>query len=137
MRVVNGKEKSLCVWARGGGFRGNERERGCLKESVCILPGHGVPSWGCWGCVGGAVRGGTAESQVVPGRSLGAWDHLAWHRSGACCPSLGWALPLHCSHGRPSPHWSARMSPSGLEPHNTNPRIHTTMNGGIQGAPLM
>lgn len=66
MRVVNGKEKSFCVWARGGGFRGNERERGCLKESVCILPGHGVPSWGCWGCVGGAVRGGTAESQVVP-----------------------------------------------------------------------
>lgn len=37
-----------------------------MRESVCFLPGHGVPSWGCWGCVGGAVRGGTAESQVVP-----------------------------------------------------------------------
>lgn len=30
---------------------------------------------------------------------------------------------LH-SHGRPSPRWSARMSLFGLEPHNTNPRIH-------------
>lgn len=30
---------------------------------------------------------------------------------------------LH-SHGRPWPHWSARMSPFGLELHNTNPRIH-------------
>lgn len=28
------------------------------------------------------------------------------------------------SHGRPWPRWSARTSPSGLEPHNTNPRIH-------------
>lgn len=37
-----------------------------MRESVCILPDHGVPSWGCWGCVGGAVHGGTAESQVVP-----------------------------------------------------------------------
>lgn len=37
-----------------------------MRESVCILPGHGVPSWGCWGCVRGAVHGGTAESQVVP-----------------------------------------------------------------------
>lgn len=37
-----------------------------MRESVCVLPGHGVPSWGCWGCVGGAVRGGTAESRVVP-----------------------------------------------------------------------
>lgn len=37
-----------------------------MREGVCILPGHGVPSWGCWGCVGGAVRGGTAESRVVP-----------------------------------------------------------------------
>lgn len=37
-----------------------------MRESVCILPGHGVPSWGCWGCVGGAVHGGTAESRVVP-----------------------------------------------------------------------
>lgn len=37
-----------------------------MRESVCILPGHGVPSLGCWGCVGGAVHGGTAESRVVP-----------------------------------------------------------------------
>lgn len=41
------------------------KERG-VAESVCLLPGHGVPSLGCWGCVGGAVHGGTAESQVVP-----------------------------------------------------------------------
>lgn len=32
--------------------------------------------------------------QVIPGRSLGAWDHLASRRWGACCPSLGWALLL-------------------------------------------
>lgn len=37
-----------------------------MREGVCILPGHGVPSWGCLGCVGGAVHGGTAESRVVP-----------------------------------------------------------------------
>lgn len=37
-----------------------------MREGVCILPGHEVPSWGCLGCVGGAVHGGTAESQVVP-----------------------------------------------------------------------
>lgn len=30
------------------------------------LPGRGVPSLGCWGCVGGAVRVGTAESRAVP-----------------------------------------------------------------------
>lgn len=37
---------------------------------------------------------------------------------------------LH-SHGRPSPRWSARMSPFGLEPHNTNPRIHWNGGGGV------
>ena len=57
------ERKRACVWAKGVGV--GERE-GCLRESVCVLPGHGVPSWGCWGCVGGAVRGGTAESPVVP-----------------------------------------------------------------------
>lgn len=59
-------EERGSVWVRGrGGFRGNEEE-GCLRESVCSLPGHEVPSWGCWGCVGGAVHEGTAESRVVP-----------------------------------------------------------------------
>lgn len=34
------------------------------------------------------------EMEDVPGRSLEAWDHLAWHHWGACCPSPGWALLL-------------------------------------------
>ena len=44
------------------------------------------------GEVGVEVTGGGGG--VIPGRSLGAWDHLAWRRWGACCPSLGWALLL-------------------------------------------
>lgn len=42
---------------------------------------------------------------------------------------------LH-SHGRPLPHWSARMSPFGLELHNTNPRIHWKEKGGWRGQRL-
>lgn len=44
---------------------------------------------------GGVKRRVTETGEVIPGRSLGAWDHLAWHHWGACCPSLGWVLPLH------------------------------------------
>lgn len=48
------------------------------------------------------------------------------HRRNAAVKTWWHAEPichLH-SHGRPWPHWSARMSPAGLELHNTNPRIH-------------
>lgn len=38
-------------------------------------------------------RGGE-ERRGVPERSLGAWDHLAWRRWGACCPLQGWVPPL-------------------------------------------
>lgn len=78
-----GKETSVCKGEGGRGeFGGNGRERWGEGGEVfgrkhffffflrfflfCDLPGHEVPSWGCWGCVGGAVRGGTAESRVVP-----------------------------------------------------------------------
>lgn len=64
--AVNGKKEVVCGWGVEGRFRGNGKKEGCLRESICFLPGHGVPSWGCWGCVGGAVHGGTAESRVVP-----------------------------------------------------------------------
>lgn len=40
--------------------------KNCWRVSICLLPGRGVPSWGCLGCVWGAVRGGTAESRAVP-----------------------------------------------------------------------
>lgn len=66
--VNGGKERSVCKregWKRGGGSGGGVWERAFLFLFF-DLPGHEVPSWGCWGCVGGAVRGGTAESRVVP-----------------------------------------------------------------------
>lgn len=55
------------------------------KKEVCV--------WRRWR--DGRVNGNVTETRdVIPGRSLGAWDRLAWRRWGACCPSLGWALPL-------------------------------------------
>lgn len=54
----------MCGGLGRGDLVGTKESR--VFERKSFLPGHGVPSWGCWGCVGGAVRGGTAESQVVP-----------------------------------------------------------------------
>lgn len=69
------RERNKCVQGGGGSLEGWKREVGgggvfgrkhFFFVFFCNSPGHGVPSWGCWGCVGGAVRGGTAESRVVP-----------------------------------------------------------------------
>lgn len=64
------------------------------------------------------------SSQVGQSKDPNSWFHR--ERTRVFCHLR--------SHGRPSPHWSARMSPFGLEPHNTNPRIHCNRVGGWGGS---
>jgi len=37
-----------------------------VQENGEVLPDHGAPSWGCWGCVEGAVHEVMVVTQVGP-----------------------------------------------------------------------
>ena len=87
-----GEGVNVCVCV-GGWLCAGEFGEGCIYAIPCgwgcvarALPGREVPSWGCWGCVGVAVRGGTAASRAGP------WEreegHERW-RDAAGCRSRG------------------------------------------------